>query len=65
MAQLKQYWFRLHIVQPQAPVLWCYNLGATILEYSNPRFHAHTKHIEDDFHFVRGGIGCSDSWLLS
>jgi hypothetical protein len=52
MAQLKQSWFRLHIVQPQAPVLWCYNLGATILEYSNPRFHAHTKHIEDDFHFV-------------
>ncbi|KAD7477841.1 hypothetical protein E3N88_00977 [Mikania micrantha] len=42
----------LNVAMKSTPVLWCDNLGATYLS-ANPVFHARTKHIEVDFHFVR------------
>ena len=37
------------------PIVWCDNMGANLLA-SNPVFHARTKHIEVDIHFVREKI---------
>jgi histone deacetylase 1/2 len=42
----------LGVPQPRPTVLWCDNLGATYLS-ANPVFHARTKHIEVDYHFIR------------
>jgi histone deacetylase 1/2 len=42
----------LKVSTPKAAKLWCDNIGAKYLS-ANPVFHARTKHIEVDYHFVR------------
>jgi hypothetical protein len=42
----------LNINSPRTTKLWCDNLGAKYLS-ANPVFHARTKHVEVDYHFVR------------
>jgi histone deacetylase 1/2 len=42
----------LGLSEAKAAVLWCDNIGATYLS-ANTMFHARTKHIEVDYHFVR------------
>ena len=41
----------LGVFLPDPPLLWCDNLSALALA-SNPVFHARTKHIEVDYHFI-------------
>jgi hypothetical protein len=37
------------------PVLWCDNIRALVLPY-NPMYHARTKHIAIDYHFIRDKV---------
>jgi ABC-type taurine transport system substrate-binding protein len=45
----------LHVSLSSPPILWCDNIDVTFLA-SNPMFHAQTKHVEINFHFVRERI---------
>ncbi|XP_031247697.1 uncharacterized protein LOC116105405 [Pistacia vera] len=51
IAWLQNLFQELHVSIPGLPVPWCDNTCAGALA-SNPVFHAHTKHIKIDVHFV-------------
>ncbi|KAE8711850.1 hypothetical protein F3Y22_tig00110271pilonHSYRG00126 [Hibiscus syriacus] len=42
----------LGIYQKEEPVIWCDNTSVVALS-ANPVYHAHTKHVDLDIHFVR------------
>ena len=57
LATAELYWRRmllleLHVSLSSSPILWCDNIGAIALA-SNLVFHARTKHVEVDYHFIR------------
>ena len=60
IATAELYWLRmlfreLNISLNSPPTLWCDNMGALALA-SNPIYHARTKLIEVDYHFIREKI---------
>jgi hypothetical protein len=57
MLTAELHWLRilfkdLYVPLPTVPTIWCDNLGAIALAF-NPVYHARTKHIEVDYHFIR------------
>ena len=42
----------LHIPLCKMPIIWCDNISAISLA-SNPIYHARTKHLEVDYHYIR------------
>lgn len=60
----KVYWLRMLLCEltislASPPVIWCDNISAIQLA-SNPIFHARSKHIEVDYHFVREKVNNQD-----
>ena len=53
----------LQVPSVSAPTIWCDNLGATYLS-ANPIFHARTKHVEVDYHFVRDQVAEKEIQIL-
>ena len=52
---LRQLLKDLGIFLSNPPKLWCDNVSALAIT-SNPVFHARTKHIEVDYHFIRDRV---------
>ena len=55
LAWLRTLFRELRLFLPHIPILWCDNNSAIALA-SNPVFHSRTKHIEVNYHYVRGCI---------
>ena len=55
LAWLRTLFKDLKLFLPHIPVLWCDNNSALAMA-SNPVFHSRTKHIEVDYHYVRGCV---------
>ena len=52
LSWIQQLLEELHVSLPSPPLLWCDNTSSIALA-SNPIFHARTKHIVVDYHYVR------------
>ncbi|PKU59636.1 Retrovirus-related Pol polyprotein from transposon TNT 1-94 [Dendrobium catenatum] len=53
----------LHLPQPEPTTIHCDNTSAIAIA-KNPVFHARTKHIEIDYHFIRQQISAGDIKLV-
>ncbi|XP_019182730.1 PREDICTED: uncharacterized protein LOC109177743 [Ipomoea nil] len=49
----------IHVPGISVPKLWCDNLGPTYM-CVNPIFHARTKYVEIDYHFVRDRVAAGE-----
>ncbi|XP_062120374.1 uncharacterized mitochondrial protein AtMg00810-like [Humulus lupulus] len=52
---LQELFKEMRFTLPAAPTIWCDNMSASALA-ANPVYHARTKHIELDIHFVRDKV---------
>lgn len=59
LSWLRQVLKDLGVILSHCPKLCCDNVSALAIA-SNPIFHAHTKHVEVDYHFVRERVLCRD-----
>lgn len=64
MTMAELYWLHMLFQDLQlpllsCPIIWCDNIGALTLAF-NPVFHARTKHIEVDVHFIREKVANKD-----
>ncbi|KAM0984150.1 hypothetical protein ACFX14_011746 [Malus domestica] len=59
LAWIRQLFCDMHISLPFSPMIYCDNISAIALS-TNPVFHAKSKHIEIDYHFVRERVTRGD-----